>query len=213
MNPVMETRTVPLGELRFADGDDPVVEGRAIVFDELSVDFGGWVERFAPGSIELDDDLLILFDHDTSMVLGRTSSGTATAGIDERGVTFRAEPPSTSWWADLQVSMKRGDISQCSFAFMCEDDNLLFDSDLNTVVRTVTKARVSELSIVAMPAYPQTSSVARERVAEVRSAHLNDTTPEGDAPEGDAGAAPACEPEQVFIPGIGIRTFPASRKE
>lgn len=205
----IEIRTVPLRELRFEDLDGQAhIEGRAIVYNEPSCDFGGWVERFAPGSAKLDEDLLILFDHDSSMVLGRTSSGTAQAEADELGVTFRADPPTTSWYQDLRVSMQRGDIRHCSFAFIPIEDSIAYDVDLGTIVRTVTQAEILELSVVAMPAYPQTSSTARERVAEIRSQLTNSTDQAGDPVlDEDAGDPATTDREVVLIPGIGLRTF------
>ena len=134
------------------------IHGRAITYNSLSEDLGGFREVFKPGSVRLADDLLILFNHDSGTVVGRTTAGTARANDDGRGVVFEAEPPNTQWAQDLAISMKRGDIRQCSFAFRTISDEFYWDNTLETVIREVTGAEVVELSIVAMPAYPATAA-------------------------------------------------------
>lgn len=150
--------------LTVSDGK-PRVEARAIVFDSWSVDLGGFKERMRPGSVELDADLVALFDHDTSMVLGRTSAGTMEVRRDEAGVAFSAYPPDTTWARDLLVSMERGDIKGCSYRMLVDEDTWYVQD--GEVRRDVLKARISELTITSMPAYPQTTAEARSRAAAV----------------------------------------------
>lgn len=160
-----EIRALPGGEIRFtvdANGK-PRIDARAILFDSWSVDLGGFRERMMPGSVTLDPDLVALFDHDTSMVLGRLSAGTMEARQDELGVAFTAFPPETTWAADLRVSMSRGDIGGCSFRMMVEDDEWYVRDGV--VCRDVKKASVSELTVTSMPAYPQTTAEARSHAA------------------------------------------------
>lgn len=143
----------------------PQISAEAIRFNSWSVDLGGFRERMLPGSVILDRDLVILFDHDTAKVVGRPSAGTATVAQDERAVTFTATPPSTTWASDLLESMKRGDIRGCSFRMMVDEDKWYVDN--GQVCRDVIKARVSELTITSMPAYPETTAEARSRAAEL----------------------------------------------
>lgn len=213
----VEVRTYPVGELRFvADPEKPRIEGRAIVYDALSEDLGGWRERFAPGSVRLSDDLLALFDHDTSMVLGRTSAGTLEAEDGADGVDMTAYLPETQWARDLRVSMERGDIRHMSFRFIAEDDE--WESLGDQVVRTVLEAEVLELSVVSMPAYPQTSAQARTRAQELRGAAAGDAAPT--MPENqdqEAGAAAGSQAPgagaRLYIVGGRLITFPDSEKE
>lgn len=156
-----EIRSTPVGELRFVtDSGKPRIDARAILFDSWSVDLGGFRERMMPGSVNLDADLVALFDHDTSMVLGRVSAGTMTVTADERGVAFTAFPPETTWAKDLSVSMSRGDIKGCSYRMMVEEDKWYVDMN-GQVCRDVIKASISELTVTSMPAYPATSAEAR----------------------------------------------------
>lgn len=195
-----EIRTIPV-EVRAITGDDGrrVIEGRAIVYDAWSEDLGGFREMLVPGSANLTSDLLALFDHDTSMVLGRTSSGTLEAHDDGSGVVMRAFPPDTSWARDLLVSMDRGDIRQMSFRLRVNEDEWnVVDGEVQRVIRDMD---VDELSVVSMPAYPQTSANARSKAAELR-ARVSDGEPIIPVTDnGEAGGSPE-EPSEN-APGSG----------
>jgi len=157
----LERRTAVLSEVRAsapAAQGPRTIAGRAIVYGSLSEDLGGFREVFKPGSVHLADDLLILFGHDARTVLGRTRAGTGRAWDDGLGIMFEAEPPATTWARDLAVSMERGDIASCSFAFRSIDDYWFYSDLHQTVIREVLGAEVSELSIVSMPAYRATEA-------------------------------------------------------
>ena len=167
-----ELRTRVAADLRFlaASGDTPDrIQARAIVYGAVSEDLGGWREVFAPGSVELDPDLRMLFDHQTSMVIGRQSAGTLDAMDDGSGIVATGYPPDTQWARDLRTSMERGDINQMSFRFWALEDDIVWvpseaAEDGGYVLRTVLKAIVNEVSVVAIPAYPQTVALARASV-------------------------------------------------
>ena len=75
-----EIRATSGDELRFiVDGGKPRIDARAILFNSWSVDLGNFRERMLPGSVQLEDDLIALFDHATDKVLGRTTAGTHPA--------------------------------------------------------------------------------------------------------------------------------------
>ena len=149
-------------ELRAVDdGDRPRIEGTAIVFDRESADLGGFTEIMERDSITFDGDLVADFDHQSQYILGRQSNGTLEVRTDGDGVHFTAYPPDTQWARDLMVSMREGYIRQCSFAFRCLRDK--WEHEGEKVVRKVKEALVSNLSIVAQPAYPQTSAEARSK--------------------------------------------------
>lgn len=157
-----EVRALNQGELRFImDGGKPRIDGRAILFNSWSVDLGGFRERMVPGSVQLDGDLVALFDHATDKVLGRLSAGTMEVRPDDRGVAFTAYPPETTWANDLRVSMERGDIRGCSYRMMVDEDRWYVEN--GQVCRDVLKARISELTVTSMPAYPETTAEARSQ--------------------------------------------------
>ena len=158
----LERRSAPLSAPRASQeaAQGPrMMYGRAITYDSLSEDLGGFREVFRPGSVKLREDLAVLEGHEPRHVLGRTSAGTARAWDDGRGVVFEVEAPDTQWARDLAVSMERGDIGQCSFAFRTIREDYYYDQARETVIREVREAEVCELSIVAMPAYPATKAL------------------------------------------------------
>ena len=148
------------------DGPSRIV-GRAVPYGELSLDLGGWREIIVAGAFEIaDKDIRSLWQHQSSMVLGRTSAGTMTLTVDERGIYPDITPPNTTWAQDAMVSMKRGDVSGFSFGFMVDEDNWVVTG--REIVRQVLRAQLIEVSPVTFPAYPTTSAQVRDRVAALR---------------------------------------------
>lgn len=165
----MERRAWPVErlEVRAGDGPEPVIDGYAAVFGQLSMDLGGWRERIAPGAFErsiLDNDVRALWDHNSMYVLGRNRAGTLSLAEDERGLAVEARPPVTTWAADLLASMKRGDVNQMSFGFYVKRDEWLDEDGI--LVRVLREVDLFDVSVVTYPAYPQTSAEARKRAGE-----------------------------------------------
>lgn len=196
-------------ELRAVEGEDgPVIEGTAIVFNQKSADLG-FREVMLPGSVRFDDDVVLDFDHQTAYILGRESNGTLDITTDGNGVHFRARPPKTSWVSDLLVSMREGFINQCSFMFRPVEDE--WGVEDGEIVRYVKDALVMALSVVSMPAYPQTSAEARSRAAELaadaeRTITDEDTEIEAGAAEIESGTAGAAD--KVYLAGGRLVSLP-----
>lgn len=156
-------------EVRAAKDGSQAIEGYAAVFNKLSDDLGGFREQIKPGAfgraLAEKQDTLCLLNHDPRMLLGRTSSGTCQMREDENGLFFRCDMPNTSLGRDTLEMVKRGDISQCSFTFTCDDDDWDEDKDeqgRSFVKRTVNSVRgLFDVSPVIQPAYPQTSVSAK----------------------------------------------------
>ena len=166
----VEIRAIGNDGLTFSLQDGkPRIDARAIVFDSWSADLGGFKERMLPNSVQLDSDLVALFDHDSSMVLGRVSAGTMEVRTDSNGIAMTAYPPDTTWAKDLAVSMKRGDIKGCSFRMLVDQDQWYVGED-GSVCRDIVAARVSELTITSMPAYPATTAEARDHATALAQA-------------------------------------------
>lgn len=140
--------------------------GYAAVFNS-ETRLGRFIERIDPGFFDdvLDDDVRVLFNHDSNIVLGRTKSGTARIGVDERGLYYEYDDPDTTHSSDLMKLMKRGDISQSSFGFTVREDKWEKRED-GTPVRTLIKAgRLYDVSPVTYPAYQDTTVAARSMEA------------------------------------------------
>ena len=154
--------TEPVGFEKREDGvDENVIEGYAAVFNKNSEDFGGWHERIAPGAFSdvLNDDAVVLFNHDMNLVLGRNKVN-ATFSEDERGLKYTVKLPDTSLARDLRNLIKDGIIHQSSFAFTVAEQAWTKEGDQS--VRTIKKIkRLYDGSPVTTPAYPDATIGAR----------------------------------------------------
>jgi HK97 family phage prohead protease len=169
-----EIRSIPVTELRVATREDgsKVVSGYAILYNSQSVDLGGFREIVAPGALtrtlKENPDVLCLRDHDTKLLLGRTTAGTLTLDDQPTGLYFSCLLPNTSAANDLAESLSRGDISGCSFGFCAVNDTWSDDAQGN-IIRTLLDVDLFEISIVSFPAYESTSVSLRSAPVEIRS--------------------------------------------
>ncbi|WP_305809135.1 HK97 family phage prohead protease [Staphylococcus epidermidis] len=147
--------------IKAVDDEQMIVEGYALRFNTLSNDLGGFVETISPEALKEADlsDVRCLIDHDSSKVLGRTVSETLELNVDDEGLYFRCQLPNTSYSKDLYENIRLGNINQCSFGFILDEDGDSFekrDSD-GLFKRTIRKIQsLFDVSIVTYPAYNDT---------------------------------------------------------
>ena len=160
----IETRTTPI-EFEVREGENGMTfEGYAAVFNSPSEPLP-FIERIAPGafkrSIEARNDIKMLWNHDTGMVLGSSRAGTLRLYEDERGLKVRAELPNTSAGRDAAELLKRGDVDSMSFGFSVPAGGDDWSADGSE--RTLKSVRLHEVSIVAFPAYSGTAGTTSVR--------------------------------------------------
>lgn len=143
-------------------GEGRTIEGYAALFGE-ETDLGFFREMIMPGAFDGADlgDVRALFNHDPNQILARTASGTMSLEVDERGLKYRFEAPNTTLGNDLLEMIRRGDVSQSSFAFTV--DKVQWEEergkpDLRKIERFKT---LYDVSPVTYPAYANTSVQAR----------------------------------------------------
>ena len=155
---------------RSADSDSRRVEGYALVFNSLSRDLGGVVERIAPHALDgvlEDSDIKCWLNHDASRgALARCRGANvqqAEAGnsleleVDDIGLRYAFDAPHTALGDELLESLRRGDINQSSFAFTVKEDKWERMED-GMARRTILKFdRLFDVSPVYDPAYLGTS--------------------------------------------------------
>jgi len=151
--PNVEVRTM---EVRASE--DMIISGYASVFGD-SYDLGYFQERVAPGAFDgrTEDDVRLLINH-AGVPLARTTNGTLELTIDERGLHYRAMLADTSEGRDLYKLIKRGDITQSSFAFTIDEDEWSKDRSMRTITRV---GQLYDVSPVTYPASPTTTVAAR----------------------------------------------------
>ena len=142
------------------DDDKMIVEGYALRFNTLSNDLGGFVESISPEALKDTDlsDVRMLIDHNTSYVLGRTTSETLDLNVDEEGLYFRCQLPNTTYAKDLYENIRLGNVNQCSFGFILDEDGDSFEKREDGLFkRTLNKIKsLFDVSIVTYPAYNDT---------------------------------------------------------
>lgn len=186
-----EIRTLT-AELR-AKPESRTIEGYAALFNE-EADLGYFRETILPGAFEGANlmDVRVLFNHDPNWIMGRTASGTATLEVDKRGLKYRFDAPNTNAGNDLLEMIRRGDVSQSSFAFtVAEDGDVWEGARGEKQLRKIEKfSALYDVSPVTYPAYTNTSVQARS-AEEVYRAHEDDEHPTPDQlPDDETEAGP-----------------------
>lgn len=141
-------------------GGKATIEGHAAVFDKLSQDLGGFVEKVNSGAFNKtikESDVRALYNHDENFVLGRNKSGTLDLSVDSSGLYYRINPPDTTYARDLMAVMERGDVSHSSFAFYTILDE--WDTtEQNYPQRSLVEVSLVDVSPVTYPAYLDSDS-------------------------------------------------------
>lgn len=143
--------------------DSPRISGYFAVFDDSYQIADGVSESVSPSAFDdcLGDDVRCLFNHDSAVVLGRTSNDTLKLKVDERGLWGEVLiNPHDSQAMDIYQRIARGDISQCSFGFeILHESQEVNGGDVHFVLE---KVRLLEVSPVTFPAYQSTEIKARK---------------------------------------------------
>jgi uncharacterized protein len=163
-----EKRTMGTIEVREADSEEMVLEGYAAVFNS-ETDLGHFREVIKPGAFDdvMNNDVRALINHDPNLILGRTENGTLELSTDERGLKYRVKLGNQQYAKDFYESVKRGDISQSSFAFTIKDQSW----NEERTVRSVDKVRqLLDVSPVTYPAYAAATVQARDQQPELDDA-------------------------------------------
>ena len=110
-----------------------------------------------------ENDIRSLFNHDTSLVLGRTANGTLTLKSDEVGLwgsieINRDDPGAMGAYARI----KRGDVAGCSFGFypLKEERVTRAEGGSKFIIREMD---LFEVSPCVFPQYTQTEVSARKQ--------------------------------------------------
>jgi len=113
-------------------------------------------------SLAAGADVVALVAHDSRMILGRSGAGTLSLSEDARGLRFEIDVPPTTAARDLLVSVERGDVAGASFAFTVPKggDRWTFHRS-GPATRDLLDVDLRDITITAMPAYPDTSVALR----------------------------------------------------
>lgn len=148
-----------------SDGSEDLhIAGYFAVFDGI-YDMGYQMsESIDPHAFDdaISGDVRFLIDHDTRLVLGRTSAHTGELRIDSHGlygdVTIN---PKDQDAMNLYARVQRGDVNQCSFGFDILDDEDTEIREDGSIHWTIKKVKLYEVSVCTFPAYETTEVSAR----------------------------------------------------
>lgn len=139
----------------------PTISGFAAVFGSEAIIGGDFRERLAPGAFARslrENDIRCLLDHDPGRILGRVKSGTLTLREDRIGLHFSVNLDETTPEGQTAGgAVGRADLSQCSFGFRVRAEEWK-DGGNRLPLRTILDVDLYEVSIVAFPAYGDTSA-------------------------------------------------------
>lgn len=214
-----EVRTFNISSLEVREVEDgpPVIVGYAAVFNQRSLDLGGFVEEILPGAfrrtLQSNPDVRATVEHEGGLtVIGRTRNGTLSLAEDDHGLRVRITPPATQTGQDTLTLVRGGYMDQMSFMFRIfpngdewkkTADGLplrrLKDVDLND----------GDVALVTYPAYPQTSAEARAKAKTISEAN-DDPEAAGGGPSGSDGPEAEAEARAATL---RRRVAIAARKE
>jgi len=160
-------------ELRFAEErGSPTVSGYAAVFNTpsspISTPRGRFIEQLAPGAFRQAlanarrDNPVLLLEH-RDLALADVATGTLRLNEDNVGLHFHAVLDPTD--PDVQRALPKirlGTLRSMSFAFKVAPGGDSWKRSEGEVHRTISSIdRLSDVSLVTRPAYPETSVMLR----------------------------------------------------
>lgn len=152
-----------------SEGGPATLTGYASVFDSWTTLYRSRFyeirEVIRPGSfrnaLAENQDVRALFNHDPDNILGRTAAGTLRLREDSRGLAVEIDPPDTEYGRSIVEAVRRGDVSQMSFAFWPRDGGEVLtirqQGDLEIWETEITDVDLFDVAPVTYPAYQDTS--------------------------------------------------------
>ena len=188
-----ERRSVQACEFRMEPDEESSgqqIAGHAAVFD-VETDIGDmFSEIVRPGAFQRairdSQDVRALFNHDENHVLGRTRNGTLRLAEDARGLAVEIDPPNTQTGRDVVELIRRGDVSQMSYAFVVKQERWTERSG-GTPLREVLDLDLYDVSPVTYPA-EITTEIGLRTAESVWADHVQSLESQEGMSDADAGA-------------------------
>ena len=148
------------------EGGRRYLEGYFAVFGEQYQVWDGWMETIERGAfaeyLASGEDVKVLWNHDSNIVLGSTGNGTATLQEDEIGLFGTVEINEKDQEAvNAYARIARGDVDGCSFGFEIDRQEEWWDEQGVYHTKILRVDPLYEVSPCTFPAYKATSITAR----------------------------------------------------
>lgn len=128
-----------------------------VAFNSPSHDLGGFVEVIKPfafsASLASEEPVKAIVEHNHDLLLGKTTSQTLSLEESDSGLKVTIQLSNQiQAHKDIYEQVKRGDLDSLSFGFIAEDE--LWDYDSEPATRYISKAKLYEVTVCAIGAYP-----------------------------------------------------------
>lgn len=144
--------------------NDLIIEGYINKYNTRS-EYMGFFEEIEKGafdkSLNENEFIPMLYNHDGDKILGSTRSGTLNLSSDDIGLKFELKiNPKVSYAKDVYELVKSGDIRGCSFGFFVNKDEWkTLDNGIN--LRIIKDLTLNEVTITPYPAYKTSEASCR----------------------------------------------------
>lgn len=143
-----------------AAGSGPI-KGYALLWDSPT-DIGDYSEVIRRGALDRslreNPDVRALWNHDTGAVIGRTTAGTLRLSVDDIGLRFEIDLPSSPLGANVREAVNRGDVTGMSFGFSVAPGGDRWSRlSSGQRLRELIDINLIEISPVTFPAYKAAS--------------------------------------------------------
>lgn len=165
----MEQRIMKMKNAKIREeGGKRYLEGYFSVFGEPYQVWDGWIETIERGAfaryLSSGQDVKVLWNHDSNIVLGSTGNGTASLIEDETGLFGSVEiNENDSEAVSAYARVARGDVDGCSFGFDIARQEEWWDDDGVYHTKITEVDPLYEVSPCTFPAYKATSISARAK--------------------------------------------------
>lgn len=165
----MEQRIMKMKNAKIREeGGKRYLEGYFSVFGEPYQVWDGWIETIERGAfaryLSSGQDVKVLWNHDSNIVLGSTGNGTASLREDETGLFGSVEiNENDSEAVSAYARVARGDVDGCSFGFDIARQEEWWDDDGVYHTKITEVDPLYEVSPCTFPAYKATSISARAK--------------------------------------------------
>jgi len=172
-----EFRNIEQYEIRQVTDDNKnvVIDGYIAKFDSITELWDGYFEKIDRSAFDntLKDghNIFLLYHHDWTKPLASTKTGTLELETDNIGLRFKATINNNlSYARDTIELVKEGLIQGCSFGFNCVRENVEYNNEDDSLIRTLLEVNLYEGSVLCIPQYEDTTvfTRAKELVAEER---------------------------------------------
>lgn len=165
----MEQRVLKMKDMKVReDNGRRYLEGYFAVFGDTYRVWDGWVETIERGAfaryLATGEDVKVLWNHDSNIVLGSTGNSTASLREDDTGLWGSVEINENDQEAvSAYARVQRGDVSGCSFGFEIARQEEWWDEDGVYHTKITEVDPLYEVSPCTFPAYAATSISARAK--------------------------------------------------